>query len=126
MSSSSPSNSKTYFYKILDSPPPSPLPETLPATPLDIKDNFIHLSTATQIPITADLFFASHTKLWLLKLRIADLDGEIRYVEGLPECPHVHDSVKGLGKGNVEEVILVERRKGEKWGALEALRKLES
>lgn len=38
------SSDKKYFYKILDSPPPEPLPEKLPETELDIKDNFIHLS----------------------------------------------------------------------------------
>lgn len=38
----------------------------------------------------------------------------------------MHDSQKGLGKENVEEVILVERKEGEKWGDVEALKKLES
>lgn len=38
------SSDKKYFYKILESPPPEPLPEKLPETELDIKDNFIHLS----------------------------------------------------------------------------------
>ncbi|KAI5367980.1 hypothetical protein Slin15195_G031140 [Septoria linicola] len=118
-------SSKTYFYKILDSAPPSPLPETLPATELDTKDNFIHLSTAKQIPITADLFFADHKKLWLLKLRVADLDGEIKYDPSLPECPHVHESKRGLGKGNVEEVIVVEKPAESIWVKVPELEALE-
>ncbi|KAH9828413.1 Protein of unknown function (DUF952) [Teratosphaeria destructans] len=69
----------TYLYKILDSPPPSPLPPTLPPTALDTKDGFIHLSRAQQIPLTAERFFAAHETVWLLKLRTADLDGDIRY-----------------------------------------------
>ncbi|KAL9533661.1 hypothetical protein SMMN14_02808 [Sphaerulina musiva] len=103
------SSDKKYFYKILDSPPPEPLPEKLPETELDIKDNFIHLSTAVQVPLTADIFFATHHKLWLLKIRVADLDGDIQYRPELPECPHLHHSVRGLGKSNVEEVIVVEK-----------------
>ncbi|KAM3422589.1 hypothetical protein BST61_g79 [Cercospora zeina] len=120
-----PNSAKTYFYKILDSAPPSPLPATLPATPLDQKDNFIHLSTARQTPHTADLFFASHQTLHLLQLRVADLDGEIRYGDHLPECPHVHGSVTGLGRGNVENVMVVERKEGEKWQDVEGMKGLE-
>lgn len=37
-----------YFYKILDDAPPEPLPETLPATELDEKDQFIHLSVCQE------------------------------------------------------------------------------
>ena len=118
-----------YLYKILDSPPPSPLPETLPPTQLDANDGFIHLSTAEQTPITAKLFFSSHTTLWVLKLKGEALDGEIRYstdpnagiVDG---CAHVHDSQRGLGKDNVQEVIEVERNSDTPWTECEAWVKL--
>lgn len=67
------------------------------------------IQTAVQVPLTADIFFATHHKLWLLKIRVADLDGDIQYRPELPECPHLHHSVRGLGKSNVEEVIVVEK-----------------
>lgn len=105
----------TYYYKILPSPPPTPLPETLPLSDLDRKDGFIHLSTAAQMPITMDLFFGENRKLWVLKLRVKDLDGEVRFEEGLEGCPHLFGSQRGLGSGNVEEVLVVERGEGEGW-----------
>lgn len=110
----------TYFYKILPSAPPTPLPETLPLSDLDKKDGFIHLSTAAQTPKTMDLFFGECEKLWVLKLRVRDLDGEVRWEESLPGCPHLHGSERGLGRGNVEGVVVVERKGGGDWkGVLE-------
>ena len=106
-----------FWYKILDSPPPTPLPATLPATPLDAQDGFIHLSTARQIPITAGLFFSAHDKLWVLKLRRDKIDGRVEFPPELGEaCPHIHGSQRGLGRHNVEEVIELRRGEGEKWG----------
>ncbi|KAK4505552.1 hypothetical protein PRZ48_003515 [Zasmidium cellare] len=115
----------TYYYKILETAPPTPLPETLPTTALDAKDGFIHLSTAQQTPVTANLFFKDFTKLWILKLRVKDLDGEVKFPEELPGCPHVHDSKLGLGKRNVETVIVVERDEKADWGSVEELKHLE-
>lgn len=116
----------TYYYKIFESAVPEPLPETLPTTALDAQDNFIHLSTAQQTPITADLFFGKYSRLWLLKLRVKDLDGEIRFVPDLPQCPHVHDSRHGLGKRNVEEVIVVDKEGHDSWKSVPEMMKLES
>ncbi|KAF2161364.1 hypothetical protein M409DRAFT_28099 [Zasmidium cellare ATCC 36951] len=115
----------THYYKILETAPPTPLPETLPTTALDAKDGFIHLSTAQQTPITANLFFGNFDKLWILKLRVKDLDGEVRFPEDLPGCPHVHDSKVGLGKGNVDSVIVVERARGDDWREVAELKALE-
>lgn len=114
-----------FFYKILESAPPTPLPETLPTTDLDAKDGFIHLSTAQQTPLTANLFFSKFDKLWILMLRVKDLDGEVRFSEDLPGCPHVHDSSKGLGKGNVESVIVVEKGDHGEWTKVPELMQLE-
>ena len=52
-----------YVYKILSEEPPDPLPHTLPLTPLDKEDGFIHLSIGKRVPLTAALYFASYTTL---------------------------------------------------------------
>ncbi|KZP07932.1 hypothetical protein FIBSPDRAFT_759744, partial [Athelia psychrophila] len=57
-----------FVYKILGTAPPSPIPHDLPLSALGAEDGFIHLSNAQQVPITADLFFASSARLWLLKI----------------------------------------------------------
>lgn len=115
-----------FYYKIFEKAVEEPLPETLPTTPLDAQDGFIHLSTAQQTPVTADLFFGQFTKLWLLKLRVKDLDGEIRIPTDLPGCPHVHDTRLGLGKGNVEAVIIVDKAGHDSWKSVPEMGKLES
>ncbi|RPD62221.1 hypothetical protein L226DRAFT_532750 [Lentinus tigrinus ALCF2SS1-7] len=82
-----------YIYKILDSPPPSPLPAVLELSSLDAQDGFIHLSTASQIPLTASLFFTTASLLWLLKIdtrKTLDAGGVYRWVEGMPACPHLY------------------------------------
>ncbi|TKA25237.1 hypothetical protein B0A50_05935 [Salinomyces thailandicus] len=118
-----------YLYKILDAPPPSPLPTTLPATELDTQDGFIHLSTAKQTPITAKLFFSNCETLWVLKLRREALDGEIEYSTdpnaGVSDgCAHVHGSRSGLGSGNVEGTVEARRQNGQTWVENESLRGL--
>jgi uncharacterized protein (DUF952 family) len=118
-------NGPRYLYKILDQKPPHPLPTTLPTTQLDAHDGFIHLSTAAQTTTTADLFFASQPTLWILQLRAADLDGETRYPPELGGgCAHVYGSARGLGAGNVEEVIEVDKGDKDKWADVEAMKKL--
>lgn len=109
-----------YLYKILDETPPSPLPETLPTTALDANDGFIHLSSAQQTPQTARLFFSGHNELFILKLRRQALDGNIEFLTdpkaGVENgCAHVYGSAKGLGRGNVVEVVKVVRMEGEEW-----------
>ena len=116
----------TFWYKILDEAPPSPLPSTLPAPPLDAQDGFIHRSPASQIPITAGLFFSSHEKLWVLKLRREKIDGRVEYPPELGEsCPHIYDSRTGLGKDNIEEVVELRRAEGQKWGDVKEMGELE-
>ncbi|KAI0670950.1 hypothetical protein C8Q78DRAFT_825596 [Trametes maxima] len=113
-----------YVYKILPSPPPSPLPAALPLSDLDRKDGFIHLSTAVQTPTTASLFFAAHTTLTLLKVdtRVTREEGGgvYKWVEGLPGCPHLYAPVEGawvnLGSSNVREWREVHRGDGQEWG----------
>ncbi|KAI0597347.1 hypothetical protein F4775DRAFT_259515 [Biscogniauxia sp. FL1348] len=91
----------TYVYKIVPEAPPSPLPASYPLSELDQKDGFVHLSTATQIPTTADLFFASSTRLWVLKIRFADNDTfrGVRTTWEVPGCPHLYGN---FGAADVE------------------------
>lgn len=120
------SHPPTFWYKILSSPPPTPLPRTLPLSALDASDGFIHLSTAAQIPITAGLFFANAERIWVLKLRREKIDGRVEYPPELGEaCPHIHDSKEGLGSGNVERVVELKRGEGEKWADVPVVEILE-
>lgn len=122
--------SSRYLYKILDQRPPDALPEILPLSELDTTDGFIHLSTAAQTPITANLFFSDHTTLWILKLDRSLLDGRIQYSTdpqaGIRDgCAHVHDSVRGLGKGNVVEVVETKRGSREQWTEVTSMKALD-
>ncbi|KAK4631552.1 hypothetical protein CLAFUW4_03175 [Fulvia fulva] len=119
--------SHNHFYKILDNAPREPLPETLPLSELDKKDGFIHLSTANQIKETANLFFSKTEKLWLLKLRVETLkkDGNIEWNSDIPGCPHLHDSQQGLGKSNVEAIIVAEKGNHGSWKEVPELLNLE-
>lgn len=44
-----PKSLPTYVYKIVDSAPPSPLPDVYPLSELDKHDGFVHLSTSWQV-----------------------------------------------------------------------------
>ena len=123
--------SHRYLYKILDQAPPDLLPEVLPTTELDANDGFIHLSTSEQTPITAKLFFSNHNELWILKLNHRALDGRIEFstdpnaaIEN--GCAHVHNSKKGLGRSNVEEVIKVQRSPPQDWTQVDGMKALRS
>ena len=107
-----------YVYKIMDQAPPDPLPEKLPPSALDTKDGFIHLSIGKQTPLTANMFFGQHSELWILRLAVDKLDGRIEWsteptynIEG--GCPHLHDSLNGLGKHNATGVIHATRQSRE-------------
>ena len=119
-----------YIYKILPSAPPSPLPPVLPPSALDAQDGFIHLSTASQTPLTASLFFTAARTLWLLKVDTrrtleAGGGGVYRWVEGMPGCPHLYaagtdaagyvtiESQSRPGEGDTEE-----RTRMRKWADL--------
>lgn len=112
-----------FVYKITDIAPPSPIPHTLPLSSLDAKDGFIHLSDANQIPTTADLFFNSNDKIWLLKISSAKIEeekGRLTWPEGLPGCVHLYgeDGWARLGDGTVVDVKKYEKKVGEKWADL--------
>ncbi|KAF2272372.1 uncharacterized protein EI97DRAFT_445826 [Westerdykella ornata] len=133
-----PSPLPTHLYKILPTAPPSPspslLPSSLPLSPLDLSSNYIHLSTAHQVPHVLSRFFPSTPHIWLLVLRYADLadrglDGEgkegqgtLKWEEGEPGewFPHYYGA--SLGKGNVlevKEVVMRQKDNGEGEGGWE-------
>jgi len=112
----------TFVYKILDAPPPSPMPHTLSLSSLDAKDGFIHLSDANQSPITANLFFRSTSTIWLLKIssaKVQEENGRLIWPEGLPGCVHLYGEKKGtwgrLGEGTVVDVKRYEKGESEEW-----------
>jgi uncharacterized protein (DUF952 family) len=111
-----------HLYKILDAAPPSPLPARLPLSDLDRNDGYIHLSTADQVPGTADKFFSHVSALWLLKIKYAvlaagtDSDGEVRQAavrwEEVGRGCFAHFYHGDLGNGNVEAAYKVEKKGG--------------
>lgn len=119
----------TYLYKLLL---PSELPSTflaletpssilLPATPLDARDGYIHLSTALQTSLTAARFFssASTLELWALRIPLAGTLAErVRWDavghEGEPVQWFAHVYGSAVKRGEVESGIRLEKVK-DKW-----------
>ena len=70
-----------------------------------------------KVPVTADLYFTSATSLWVLKLRLADLEkkGETRW-EGPRGCAHLYGE---FGAAEVEDAREFVRRSAdvETWDA---------
>lgn len=119
-----------FVYKIVPTPPPEILPHALPLSELDIKDGFIHLSDAAQIPKTANLFFGTNGTLWFVKISSAAVQREgfrLKWAEGLPGCVHLFGRKEGgqgrLGGGIVVGVKSFERKESQDWG--EAITKLD-
>lgn len=109
-----------YVYKILSEEPPKPLPHTLPLTPLDRQDGFIHLSAGWRVPQTTALFFGSYTTIWLLRLDTEVACGEqARFEWGDPGCVHMyaHDETRWarMGDGIVVSVRKFDRGPDDEW-----------
>ncbi|KAF8076253.1 hypothetical protein FPV67DRAFT_1664539 [Lyophyllum atratum] len=113
------SNTPTYIYKLV----PSdliilPLPKRLPLSALDTNDNFIHLSTAIQLPGTLARYFANETKMYVLRIEYENVEKHIRWedprgknpgdigAEGV--YPHLYNGGQ-LGNGEVENVFVLEK-----------------
>ncbi|SJL16649.1 uncharacterized protein ARMOST_20176 [Armillaria ostoyae] len=114
-----------FVYKIVPSQPPSPLPYSLPLSALDAQDGFIHLSDASQVAKTADLFFADCEKVWLLQLdtEVVKIEGGyFVWAENLPGCVHLYGKEKDtwdgarLGEATIRDIKECTRRLGtENW-----------
>ncbi|OAR01407.1 hypothetical protein LLEC1_04074 [Akanthomyces lecanii] len=103
------SESPQFIYKILPEAPAEPFPAQLPLSELDAKDGFIHLSTAVQVPKTADLFFAEHTKLWVVKLELSKLNDPVKFED---DFPHLYGN---FGARDIDSESRFERRQGQTW-----------
>ncbi|KAG5728979.1 hypothetical protein E4T56_gene15191 [Termitomyces sp. T112] len=115
----------TYIYKIV----PSdlivlPLPERLPLSSLDTRDGFIHLSTAKQLPGTLSRFFASETKIHILRIEYRKIERDIRWETSSKDnepgdigddgvFPHLYNGGR-LGSEEVQNVVTI-KKEGEDW-----------
>ncbi|KOS20127.1 hypothetical protein ESCO_006304 [Escovopsis weberi] len=106
---SAPAPVPRYIYKILPSEPEPPHPAAFPLSDLDAKDGFVHLSTATQVPQTAGLFFTAATALWVVKLELAALADPLKWEAGFP---HLYGN---FGAADVVSLERVERGEGRTW-----------
>ncbi|KAI0202019.1 hypothetical protein F4808DRAFT_92318 [Astrocystis sublimbata] len=106
-----PSPLPRFVYKIVPTAPPSPIPAQYPLSELDQKDGFVHLSIATQIPITAGLFFKDSTSIWILKLRFKPEFHDITNWDVLG-CPHLYGN---FGAEDVQDIGAFSRAEGENW-----------
>ncbi|KAL7923588.1 hypothetical protein ACQKWADRAFT_288715 [Trichoderma austrokoningii] len=107
--SSSPEPRPTHVYKILSSVPINPFPLVYPLSELDAKDGFVHLSTAVQVPNTADLFFAEAPALWVVKFKLEKLADPVKWEGGFP---HLYGN---FGARDVVSFAKFERREEQRW-----------
>ncbi|KJA30062.1 hypothetical protein HYPSUDRAFT_32125 [Hypholoma sublateritium FD-334 SS-4] len=117
----------TYIYKIVPSsaPPSSPLPDALPVSDLDKADNFIHLSTALQVPETLKRFFGNVEQVYILRITYSQVESKVKWEDsrgtgpggvGEPDTfPHLYNDLR-LGKNEVESVVKWERGSND-WNA---------
>ncbi|KAJ7499049.1 hypothetical protein FB451DRAFT_1204077 [Mycena latifolia] len=119
----------TYIYKLV-SFSPDPLPETLPLSELDLASGFMHLSTALQVPRTLKRFFAEEPRVNILRIEYSVVERDIKWEDSKGEVPgeiggegmfpHIYN--RGLGRGEIESVVVWERNGN--WD--EALKNAES
>ncbi|TQS40791.1 DUF952 domain-containing protein [Cryptosporangium phraense] len=71
----------TTVYKVLraDEWAAAQATERYEGSPDDLRDGFVHLSTATQLPGTLDRFFGGETGLWLLAVDAETLGEQLRW-----------------------------------------------
>lgn len=110
----------TFIYKIVpfSSPPPEPLPQSLPLSELDTASGFIHLSTSVQVPGTLKRFFAQDPRVYLLKVPYDKVEKDIKWEDpsaavcgergGEGMFPHLYNGGR-LGSDEVESVVLWEK-----------------
>ncbi|KAL7268157.1 hypothetical protein RUND412_009234 [Rhizina undulata] len=91
-----------HLYKILPSPPPTPIPQSLPLSPLDKDSGYIHLCTASQVPGVVSRFMSEEEELWLLKIPYERIEKDVKWEavteggEGGEEFPHLFSERLGV------------------------------
>ncbi|KAF4982878.1 hypothetical protein FZEAL_1574 [Fusarium zealandicum] len=98
-----------FIYKIVPSAPAEPFPKEHPLSDLDRKDGFIHLSTSTQVPATADRFFIKASSLWVVKLEYNQFSESIKWEGGFP---HLYGN---FGADNVDSVEKFDKDENQTW-----------
>ena len=112
-----PSPLPQYVYKILPDAPPDPLPANLPLSATDSQDGFIHLSTAAQVPATADRFYSGNKNIWVLRVPLERIKSNLKWEEVGSGCfPHLYGA--GLGQMEVERTKAFTRGDGGGWAAI--------
>lgn len=68
---------------------------TLPASAVDARDGFVHLSSCAQVAQTAALHFADREDLWLLAVDVAALGDALRWEtsRGGASFPHLYGAL---------------------------------
>ena len=90
-----------YVYKVLTQLA-SPIPDKLPATELDQRDGFIHLSTAAQVSATVGRFYADVTSVVLIKVDYAKIKVVWEESKSHGTFPHIYDS--DISKDQIADV----------------------
>ncbi|KAL7004427.1 hypothetical protein EMMF5_006047 [Cystobasidiomycetes sp. EMM_F5] len=116
-----PSTLPTYVYKILETantnprflfPVPIPASHSFALPELDLKDGYVHLSTAAQLPNTLNRFFANHDEVVLLKLDYKRLSAfkEVRWepTSSGEAFPHLYGG-SGIEGENVDSFKQLQR-----------------
>ncbi|KAF5246116.1 hypothetical protein FANTH_7023 [Fusarium anthophilum] len=98
-----------FIYKIVPSPPGDPFPKEHPLSELDQNDGFVHLSTSTQVPKTAELFFTGSSSLWVIKLEFKQFADSVRWEGGFP---HLYGN---FGAENVDSTVKFVREESQTW-----------
>ena len=112
-----PSPLPEYVYKILPEAPPDPLPANLPLSAADSQDGFIHLSTAAQMPATADRFYSGDKNIWVLRIPLERIKSNLKWEEVGSGCfPHLYGA--GLGRTEVERMKAFTRGDGGSWAEI--------
>lgn len=67
------------------------------------------LADTKQVPKTAGLFFAEHTKLWVAKLELAKLADPVKFEDSFP---HLYGN---FGARDIDSISRFEREQDQTW-----------